>query len=137
MVRNDQEATRLDALYMPPIALAGASGMADAYVEQGVTKVNRVGVRLGHSKVRSQSTDSKGRAYLCPSVTLFVSFAVADGAHPFHGCLSCGSCWGDTRQGCSCANGNPIEYFQPRLQGKAPVLYCSEQCWLVGLEMPP
>ena len=82
MVRNEQEATRFDALYMPPVTLAGTNGMADASVEQGVTKVNGAAGRLGQSSVRSLFPDNKGRVFLCPSVTYFVSFSVGDRAHP-------------------------------------------------------
>ena len=55
--------------------------MADACVAQGVTKVNGHTGRMPPPNGCLCFPDNKGRAFLCPSVTLFVSSAVEDGAH--------------------------------------------------------
>jgi hypothetical protein len=77
MVRKDQEAARVDALYMPFCGLIKAAERGDTSSVVGVTK----GAYLRRARLfvlRGQPCSSYWRAdLLCPNVTLFVIFCLA------------------------------------------------------------
>lgn len=73
MVRNDQEATRFDALYMPLYTVEKWPCVEHVRDVGAVTKQIRRLVRATHSCDAQVSRDKRGRDLLCPCVTFFVS----------------------------------------------------------------
>ena len=84
MVRNDQEATRVEALYMPCHHAYEAPGTRNIHAEESVTKVNPPLGAQTHRQGRMTHSDNCERDLLCPSVTFFVIPAAEDGVSIGH-----------------------------------------------------